>query len=32
LNCRWSITDEKYIRNAIEALDTLGFFEGNARF
>ncbi len=32
LNCRWSITDENYIRNAIEALDTLGFFEENARF
>ena len=32
LKCRWSITDENYIRNAIEALDTLGFFEGNARF
>ncbi|MBR6888847.1 MAG: amino acid adenylation domain-containing protein, partial [Selenomonadaceae bacterium] len=32
LKCRWSITDENYIQNAIEALDTLGFFEGNARF
>jgi len=32
LKCRWSITDENYIRNAIEALDTLGFFEGNAKF
>ncbi|MBQ6006563.1 MAG: amino acid adenylation domain-containing protein [Selenomonadaceae bacterium] len=32
LNCRWSITDENYIKNAIEALDTLGFFEENARF
>ncbi len=32
LNCRWSITDENYIQNAIEALDTLGFFEENARF
>ena len=32
LNCRWSVTDEKYIRNAIKALDTLGFFEGNANF
>lgn len=32
LKCRWSITDENYIRNAIEALDTLGFFEGNANF
>ena len=32
LNCRWSITDENYIRNAVEALDTLGFFEGNANF
>jgi len=32
LNCRWSITDENYIRNAIAALDTLGFFEENARF
>ena len=28
LNCRWSITDDKYIKNAVKALDTLGFFEG----
>lgn len=32
LNCRWSITDDNYIKSAIEALDTLGFFEGNANF
>ena len=29
LNRKWSITDDKYIKNAIEALDTLGFFEGD---
>ena len=28
LNCRWSITDDDYIKNAVKALDTLGFFEG----
>ena len=32
LNCRWSITDENYIRNAIAALDTLGFFKRKAKF
>ncbi len=32
LNCRWSITDENYIKNAIMALDTLGFFEEEATF
>ena len=29
LKCKWSITDDKYIKNAIKAIDTLGFFEGN---
>ncbi len=32
LGCRWSVTDEKYIMNAIKALDTLRFFEGTANF
>ncbi len=32
LRCRWSITDENYIKNAIEALDTLGFFGEEANF
>ena len=32
LNCRWSITDENYIKNAIMALDTLGFFEEETTF
>ncbi len=31
LNCRWKITDENYIHNAIHALDTLGFFEGTGK-
>ena len=28
LNCRWRITDDNYICNAIKSLDTLGFFDG----
>ena len=27
LNYKWPITDYQYLRNAIESLDTLGFFE-----
>lgn len=26
LGCRWSITDIPYMKKAVEALDTLGFF------
>ncbi len=29
LGFRWPLTDENYLRNAIESLDTLGFFEGD---
>ena len=32
LNCRWHITYYNYIRNAIAALDTLGFFGRKAKF
>ena len=28
LGYRWPLTDERYLRNAIEALDSLGFFDG----
>ena len=27
LGYRWPMTDERYLRNAIEALDSLGFFD-----
>ena len=29
LGFRWPLTDETYLKNAIEALDTFGFFKGD---
>ena len=28
LGFKWPITNEKYLENAFEALDTLGYFDG----